>query len=122
MSAGEQGDNKKPKLQPKIAALGMTHCLERSGIYDGSELVFLANNNQIATNISSKLVTAVRQMCQMLKAKINYSIIIKILSKIETDPSFAAFISAFEYYLTSPVPMSIKSDTKHLKVGENFFK
>ena len=78
--------------------------------------------NQTATNVSFKLITTVCQLYQMLKAKINYIIIIKILSKIETDPSFAAFISAFEYYLTSPVPISIKSDTKHLKGGENFFK
>ena len=30
LSAGEQRDSKKPKLQPNIAGLGKTHCLERS--------------------------------------------------------------------------------------------
>ena len=44
---GEQRDSKKPKLQPKIAALGKTHCLERSRIYDGSGLVPLAINKLI---------------------------------------------------------------------------
>ena len=38
LSAGEQRDSKKQKLQPKIAELGKTHCLERSRIYDGSHL------------------------------------------------------------------------------------
>ena len=39
----EKRDSKKQKLQPKIAALGKTHCLEKSRIYDGSGLVNLSN-------------------------------------------------------------------------------
>ena len=44
LSAGDQQDIKKQELQPKIAGLGKTHCLEKSRIYDGSELVAVAIN------------------------------------------------------------------------------
>ena len=44
---GQQRDSKKPKLPPKIAALGKTHCLEKSRIYDGSGLGLLAINTEV---------------------------------------------------------------------------
>ena len=71
---GEQRDGKKPKLQPKIAGLGKTYCLERSRIYDGSGLVHFVINN-----IDSPQITLVRVKLNSLGLRVRISSLIALV-------------------------------------------